>query len=398
MHPLTQEGTALDTARGGHRADTRRLTTTRLRGIGARLSKRAARGMEQVVASPVLRRVALDPILSWGWRRYLADGRTPTLAYRAMRTSFLTPATSTRGRLEERARHEQPPLRLPPEPDGLVAGMRRDLLAELRRDGLAVLPSLLPPAMCDEITGHARSATCTLVDPHHGGAASAPFDPSAPRAIRYDLAEEDLLESACMQQLLADESLLALAQDFLGGSPVQDLVAGWWSAPGPGSQSRAAQLFHFDLDRPSFLKLFVYLTDVTTETGPHAFVRGTHRALPRRFRADRRYSDAEVIAHFGGDVVRVSGPRGTLFLADTRALHKGEPVLSGHRLVVQLEWATSLFGAPYARPQLRTPEPSLVEAMRRHPSAYRRFDGCPPARSGADQRPDRYQGASISAR
>ena len=51
-------------------------------------------------------------------------------------------------------------------------------------------------------------------------------------------------------------------------------------------------------------------------------MRGTHRDLPAEFRADRRYSDEEVGRRFPSQVVRIPGPRGTVFLADTRGLHK----------------------------------------------------------------------------
>ena len=337
------------------------------------MRRRIARRIERLIAAAVFRRILLDPLLWWGWRQYLLDGTTPALAYRAMRTSFLTPANSTWGRIEERARRERPRLTLSTEAAGLVAGTHDDVLAALVRDGFVTLPALLPQDMCEDIARCARAAACTLVDPSDRRPEPAQFDASSPRSIRYDIPETDLLASRSIQLLLADVSLIRLAQDYLSAAPVQDLIAGWWSAPGAGSRSRAAQLFHFDLDRPRFLKLFVYLTDVGPDTGPHAFVRGTHRSLPTRFRADRRYSDAEVMAHFGGDVVHISGPRGTVFLADTRALHKGEPVLRGHRLVVQLEWASSLFGSPYSRPLLSTPVPPLTDTMGRFPSVFQRF-------------------------
>lgn len=363
------------------------LTRPRRDPVAARtegsVGSRTARKLERLAAAPVVRRVVLDPLISWGWRRYLVDGTTPSFAYRAMRTSFLTPPTSCWGRVEGRAQRESPRLNISANPPGLVAaGIEDHLLATLRRDGLVVLPSLLPAATCDEISHRARSAICTLVDPSDEESARARFDASMLRSIRYDISEDDLLASSSIQQLMADESLLGLIQEYLGAAPVQDLVAGWWSAPGSGSRARAAQLFHFDLDRPRFLKLFVYLTDVDHDTGPHVFVRGTHRALPRQFRADRRYSDAEVVAQFGSALVRASGPRGTVFLADTRALHKGEPVLHGHRLVVQMEWSSSLFGAPYNRPLFHAVTPSLANAMRRFPSVYRRFEVTQPPTAG----------------
>lgn len=333
---------------------------------------RIARRAERYAASPAASRVVLDPLLSWGWRRYQRDGRTPPLAYRAMRTAFLAPEASFR-RLEERAAREEVPLAVSSAPAGLLAGIHDDVLVALERDGVAVLPSLLPAPICDDIERAAWSAVCALVGPGGVPGGEARFDPQVPRSRRYDIPETDLLACNSVQELLADESLLRLAQDYIGSAPVHDLVAGWWSAPGAGSAAKAAQLFHFDLDRPRFVKLFVYLTDVGQETGPHAFVRGTHRFLPSEFRGDRRYSDEEVERRFRSQVLRLAGPRGTVFLADTRGLHKGEPVVRGHRLVFQLELASSLFGQTYTRPVLSAPNAALAQAVRRFPSAYRRF-------------------------
>jgi len=324
---------------------------------------------KRVVASPAGARLLLDPLLGWGWRRYREDGNTPDLAYRAMRASFLAPDTSFR-RLEQCAAHEDARLTFSAAPQGLVASVHDDVLAALRRDGFIVLPSLLPPVVCDDIERVARSAECTMT-----GITGevARFDPDSPRARRYDLPEADLLACRSVQDLLADESLLRLAQEYLGAAPVQDLVAAWWSAPGGGSASQAAQMYHFDLDRVRFLKVFVYLTDVGPGTGQHAYIRGTHRDLPAEFRSDRRYTDAEVEERFADDLVRIPGPRGTVFLADTSGLHKGEPVISGHRLVFQVELASSLFGQRYTRPVLPTASPALSGAVSLFPSVFRRY-------------------------
>ncbi len=328
----------------------------------------AVRLAERLVVSRVGGRTVLDPLLAWGWHRYEADGNTPALAYRAMRTAFQAP-TTTFARVEERAAHERPQIDFAEPTTGLVADRHDDVLAALVRDGFVVLAEPLSADACDDLERTARKAVCTLT----GSTETGRFDQDAPLARRYDVPEADLLACASAQELLADTSLLKLAQDYIGAAPVQDLVTAWWSAPGGGSASAAAQMYHFDLDRPRFLKLFVYLTDVDAETGPHAYVRGTHRDLPGEFRFDRRYDDDEVEQRFRDDVVRIPGRRGTVFIADTRGLHKGEPVIRGHRLVFQLEWSSSLFGQTYTRPPLPAPVPALAEALRLYPSVYRRF-------------------------
>jgi hypothetical protein len=324
---------------------------------------------EGVATSPAGARFVLDPLVGWGWRRYSRDGTTPPLAYRVMRLSFLAPQTSFK-RLEDRAANEVARLSFSAAPIGLVADIHTETLAALRRDGFVVLPSLLSAAACDDIERCARAAECTMTG-IPGEVAT--FDVDAPRARRYDIPEADLLASGSVQDLMADESLLRLAQDYFGAAPVQDMVAAWWSAPGGGSASEAAQMYHFDLDRVRFLKLFVYLTDVGPDTGPHSYVRGTHLELPSEFRHDRRYTDAEVEERYRTHVVRIPGPRGTVFLADTRGLHKGESVIRGHRLVFQMELASSLFGQTYTRPTLSASSTALAEAARRFPGVFRRF-------------------------
>ncbi len=200
------------------------------------------------------------------------------------------------------------------------------------------------------------------------------FDPDAIRAVRYDLAEADVIEAAAAQRLLADESLLAVAQQYLEAAPVQDMVAMWWSAAAEGQpSSAAAQLYHFDLDRLRFLKVFVYLSDVDGTTGPHSYVRGSHQYGPKAFRLDQRYTDAMVEAEFGDAPVTIAGPRGTVFLADTRGLHKGQSLETGSRLVFQMEYTTSLFGQAVQRLHVDNPTPEFKAIVHRFPWTFRRF-------------------------
>ena len=73
------------------------------------------------------------------------------------------------------------------------------------------------------------------------------------------------------------------------------------------------------------------------------------------------------------DHLSITGPRGTVFLADTRGLHRGLRVESGHRLVFQMEYASSLFGAPTTRSVVTPSVPELADALAQHPRVYRRL-------------------------
>lgn len=326
-----------------------------------------------MLSSRPLGRLVLGPITRRGYRQYRRTGATPRSAYSAMRKLYAADPASFE-RLVSESQHEQPAVEELDGSNGVAAGEIESLVERLRRDGFAVLAQRLSEAACAELELLGRATECALTGAAEGAPAQSRFDPANALAVRYDLGESDIVRSTPVQGLLADESLLALAQAYLGATPMQDMVAMWWSvAAGNDASSAAAQLFHVDLDRLRFLKVFVYVTDVDDETGPHSFVRGSHRDSPKHFRADRRYSDTEVGAAFDGSVASIIGPRGTIFCADTRGLHKGQPLRRGHRLVFQMEYTTSLFGQAVRRLQLDDPIPELRSMLARFPSTFQRF-------------------------
>ena len=94
---------------------------------------------------------------------------------------------------------------------------------------------------------------------------------------------------------------------------------------------------------------------MTPEAGPHCFVAGTHRSgsIPQKFLSQgyARLSDTDVNASFAAAVVlEFGGARGTIIVEDTRGLHKGKPVRRGDRLMFELEFSNSLFGAVLPTP------------------------------------------------
>ena len=325
-----------------------------------------------LLQSSFVGKLVLGPISRRGYRIYRRTDVTPPSAYSAMRKLFAADPSEF-DRLVSQSLTEHPLLQGLDATEGLAAGEIDRAVDRLHEDGVVVLSKLLPEADCAELEAAARQCLCVLTPRPPGLPVRAHFDPTRPTAARYDIEEFDVVRLPAVQRLLADESLLALAQEYLSAAPVQDLVAMWWSAPVVGDPSAAAQLFHFDLDRLRFLKMFVYLTDVDDDGGPHMFVRGSHRDLPRQFRQDRRYTDSEVLAAFGGSVVSIGGGRGTIFLADTRGLHKGRPLNTGHRLVLQTEFASSLFGQTVDRVRLEHQSPKLKSMLDRYPYTFRRL-------------------------
>jgi len=206
----------------------------------------------------------------------------------------------------------------------------QDTLADLRRDGIAVVPQFISPNEAAEIRGFLEGQQFEQIS-----------------ATKRQYAPETLLNCERVCLLLVDPFLRSIASAYLGSVPVFTGVTAWWSMSSSTTRkedlSRAAQLFHFDYDWPAFVKFFIYLTDVSDDNGPFTYVTGTHEAkLEWR---DGRIDDEYIHNCYGAKVRRITGRAGDLIIADTAGYHKGERVSGGPRLILQFEFAVSRLGA-----------------------------------------------------
>ncbi len=278
----------------------------------------------------------------------------------------------------------------PPRDKRPVAGLlgsfsvaqQEEIVSKLRRDGFFIFPGLLSESFCDALQAFAQSANTVTEGNRDLKHPLQRYDPAHPVSRTYKIPEGDILGNAEMQKLIADPVFIAVAERYLNTLPAIGGLDMWWSpryGNAPGSD--AAQLFHFDFDAPpAWLKLFVYVTDVGPENGPHVYVRGSHKAgLPEasefRARGYERIDDEEIIAAFGADaLVEIAGKRGTVFMADTRGFHKGKFPTEWHRLVAQVIYCSPLFcdhGIPAKLPDKLTP--TLADAMNKDPRVYDRW-------------------------
>jgi hypothetical protein len=319
-----------------------------------------------------------------GFVVYRIRGKTPTFAYHGMVRLFCLSRGRSNDWLSRLIGIFAPPYSLP-QANGVLGDMSdtgalHAAAVALRTRGYYQFPNLLPDDVCDRLVKYATSHLCDTrqMDGHASRKLrDVIYDRSNPMAVHYEFRARDLFENPDIQRLLTDSSLVAVAQEYLGARPVIDALSMWWvTAFSDRPDSNAAQLFHFDMDRPKWLKFFIYLTDVTPVNGPHTFVSGSHRSgmIPERLlsKGYARLSDEEVLGMFAKeDILEFCGARGSIIAEDTRGLHKGRHVEKGDRLMLQIQFSNSLFGANYPRECIgESLSPDLSEAVRRFPALY----------------------------
>ena len=222
----------------------------------------------------------------------------------------------------------------------------------LRRDGFYVFNNIAP----HEFTSAIRVFAERVPSIARGSSEKpAPYPRKSPAMGRYDIDEESALACSEVQEYVTDPAMAAVARGYLTQPVLMDEVAFWWTTTARSEDANInAQMYHQDRDRLSFLKFFIYLTDVTPDTGPHVYVRGTHIHLPRLLRGDGRKTDGAVkAAGLESNVTELCGPAGTIMAVDTIGLHKGKTPVSGDRLALENEFSTSLFGMDYELPSFK---------------------------------------------
>jgi hypothetical protein len=177
-------------------------------------------------------------------------------------------------------------------------------------------------------------------------------------ATKYDYEENDLYNNEIIKSLLLDKIFLKIANNFFGSKPLYSAINMWWSPVTKKKinfelelQNQTAQLFHFDLDRIKWLKFFIYLTDTSEYDGPHEYVEGSHKifAKPNEIAklGYQRIPSNLIDKYYPGKLKKVTGKKGTIFVGDTSAIHRGSPPLMNNRLILVIEYANSLFGSEY---------------------------------------------------
>jgi len=151
-----------------------------------------------------------------------------------------------------------------------------------------------------------------------------------------------LLNPHKMNEKLAQfalQEVKPIADAYLGADSVILNSQVWVTFPDESNDYNPDFGFHYDLDDYRFLKLFIYLTDVDEDSGPHQIIEKSHlkNSVFRFF--NRRLSDT-LPKRFLNNVRVMLGKKGDGFFEDTLCYHKGTRPLKP-RMILQLQFALS---------------------------------------------------------
>lgn len=258
----------------------------------------------------------------------------------------------------------------------------RPALTSLRRDGLAMLGDLVEPTAARRMLAYFLGQR--VMGP--GGQPRWLLEVEAGATMAsYPLST--VVACPGLLEAINAPDILSIAAGYVGCKPTISSLGVRWSFP-EAREREGTQLFHRDPDDWRFLKLFVYLTDVGPDAGPHVFVCGSHETAAR-LRA-RPYGRAALERKFGAGRIRtITGPLGTSFMADTHGIHRGEPPVGAARLILQVQYSVLPIFAfryrpvPTALPQGLDPYVNrLIVAERAAEAASVPFLGGAAARTG----------------
>lgn len=235
-------------------------------------------------------------------------------------------------RLAVNARHKRAPQ--PPSPQAQTA------LAALRSEGLAFVPSPLTAEQIDDIMAFLQTAPAA----QGAGGKAVTLQSQGVSSAVYDL--PTIVACPHLLQAMNHPDMLQIAEGFLGCKPTLSGAGLRWSFPSDDAQSIEVQKFHRDAEDWKILRLFIYLTDVDPECGPHQFIRQSHKT-GGRFRL-QPYTDEFIDAHFGRDKVEtIHGLRGTAFMGNMWGVHRGVPPSGRPRLLFNCTY--TMTGTPIFR-------------------------------------------------
>ena len=153
--------------------------------------------------------------------------------------------------------------------------------------------------------------------------------------------QNEIINNIYIKDLIVDNFILNIVQNYLGCKPILSQVNFWVSNKGEIDNT---QKFHQDRDDIRFIKVFIYLNDVSLKNGAHYYVKRSLNNLKfpdNGYNVSNRIEDKFINNNYKDDIIQIEAQKGSIIFEDTSGFHKGSEVKEGHRFMLQLQYVAS---------------------------------------------------------
>ena len=150
-----------------------------------------------------------------------------------------------------------------------------------------------------------------------------------------------------INKIIYNKDIIDIVSSYLKCEPIFLSSQIWWSFPyydkgknycNPPNNEYG---FHYDVDDFKFLKLFIYLTDVSDSNGPHIYIKNSGNKSLKEY-LDRRITDEEAQLKYADKIIKITGKSGDCFIEDTSFYHKGSnPQNDNGRCILQVIYVSN---------------------------------------------------------
>lgn len=161
----------------------------------------------------------------------------------------------------------------------------------------------------------------------------------------FALLDQPYMIDDCLSLALSDE-FLQFPFLFFGARPFYLGTCNLRRSFATQTPDHSTTLYHRDQNlgslentKNNFLKVFVYLTDVSEKNGPFTYVEGSNNSVLENTR-QYRHTDKEINGLYLNCEKKLTGKFGQVIVADTTGLHKGTKVKDGSRDMLTMIYTT----------------------------------------------------------
>lgn len=237
-------------------------------------------------------------------------------------------------------------------------------LHDLRVHGIAVLPDFLDTATVAEMKGAIDKAMRDKRYYHAPGKFAFQQEPENLAEIGRLNMIDPTMSSPAFIKFALNPAIRNVIDAYLG---IDSVLAGIAAYRTQRTTQHPKGAFHWHYDNAYLqVKAIAYLTDVTVDDGPFAYIPNTwKRRLVSANYDETRIADEDVAP---GSIVNCVAKAGTVLIVDTQIIHRATPNLNGDRDVVSIVYDAgtsarrkSFYNLPISTPDLN----GLSEEQRR---------------------------------